>query len=160
MNAMMNNSKIDILFSWNCCVDECVFFFLCFCSLDEETDQNPSHSVHLSETDKAKVIKIVDDAKLSCEIGMKGYHMIRATHSISVGSFYFEVTINKVDNVHPKASYAQPHVRIGWSMSQGQLETPVGFDKYSFGYRDVNGDVLHMSKGTSYGQPFSTLFLL
>ena len=31
------------------------------------------------------------------------------------------------------------HVRIGWSTRQGPLQAPVGYDKWSFAYRDISG---------------------
>jgi Set1/Ash2 histone methyltransferase complex subunit ASH2 len=34
------------------------------------------------------------------------------------------------------------------------LNSPVGFDKYSYSYRDVKGDIFHESKGFPYGEPF------
>jgi hypothetical protein len=33
------------------------------------------------------------------------------------------------------------HVRIGWSTRQGPLQAPVGYDKWSFGYRDISGNI-------------------
>lgn len=87
---------------------------------------------------------------------MKGYCMIRATHGLETGSYYFEVAVNKIDKAtyQPKADYTQPHVRIGWSLSNGELEAPVGFDKYSYAYRDVSGQVFHQSKGRDYGKAY------
>jgi hypothetical protein len=38
------------------------------------------------------------------------------------------------------------HVRLGWSMRTGDLQAPVGYDKWSYGVRDVGGSKLHCSK--------------
>jgi SPRY domain len=38
------------------------------------------------------------------------------------------------------------HVRIGWSMRTGDLQAPVGYDKWSYGIRDIEGSVLHCSQ--------------
>ena len=38
------------------------------------------------------------------------------------------------------------HVRMGWSMRTGELQAPVGYDRWSYGYRDVNGSRVHNSK--------------
>ncbi|KAI2495115.1 euchromatin binding [Fragilaria crotonensis] len=38
------------------------------------------------------------------------------------------------------------HTRIGWSMRLGDLQAPVGYDKWSYGYRDISGSRVHNSK--------------
>ena len=38
------------------------------------------------------------------------------------------------------------HVRLGWSMRTGDLQAPVGYDKWSFGLRDIGGSKIHCSK--------------
>jgi len=38
------------------------------------------------------------------------------------------------------------HVRLGWSMRTGDLQAPVGYDKWSYGIRDINGSKIHCSK--------------
>jgi Set1/Ash2 histone methyltransferase complex subunit ASH2 len=49
------------------------------------------------------------------------------------------------------------HVRMGWSMRTGELQAPVGYDRWSYGYRDVLGSRVHNSKredrwgGVSFG---------
>ena len=48
------------------------------------------------------------------------------------------------------------HLRIGWSMRQGNLEGPAGYDEWSFGYRDQEGSKCNRSVrndnyGSSYG---------
>ena len=69
--------------------------------------------------------------------------MVRATHGVHLGSYYFEVEI-----LDPAASdrstslnksLPPSHVRVGWSTRQGELQAPVGFDQYSYGYRDIGG---------------------
>jgi Set1/Ash2 histone methyltransferase complex subunit ASH2 len=40
---------------------------------------------------------------------------------------------------------ADAHYRIGWSARFGELQAPVGYDKHSFGYRDLNGLDHHYS---------------
>jgi hypothetical protein len=37
------------------------------------------------------------------------------------------------------------HVRLGWSMRTGDLQAPVGYDKWSFAIRDTAGSILHAS---------------
>jgi len=38
------------------------------------------------------------------------------------------------------------HVRLGWSMRTGDLQAPVGYDKWSYGIRDIQGSKIHCSK--------------
>jgi len=86
-----------------------------------------------------------------------GYRMVRATHGVFRGSYYFEVEIlphsapksvasASADGENGSSSsetahevIPSPHIRIGWSTRQGELQAPVGFDQYSYGYRDSCG---------------------
>ena len=75
--------------------------------------------------------------------------MVRATHSVYQGSYYFEVEI--LTSSGPDA-----HFRVGWSRQHGELLAPVGFDGHSYGYRDIDGSKIHKSQrvdhfGESYG---------
>ena len=51
-----------------------------------------------------------------------------------------------------KAQLAPPppqvggHLRIGWSMRTGDLQAPVGYDKWSYGFRSLNGSKSHQSR--------------
>ncbi|KAL8957040.1 MAG: hypothetical protein Q9183_006159, partial [Haloplaca sp. 2 TL-2023] len=38
------------------------------------------------------------------------------------------------------------HVRLGWARREANLDTPVGFDAYSYGLRDVSGQKVHLSR--------------
>lgn len=82
--------------------------------------------------------------------------MVRATHGMEVGAYYFEVTI-KAPCIKSFPSNDGPHYRIGWSRAEADVRVPVGFDRYSYGYRDVNGDAVTLSKPTSYGEPYGLL---
>lgn len=55
----------------------------------------------------------------------------------------------KVDNIFPdgvKQYGVGGHLRIGWSMRTGELQAPVGYDKWSYGIRDISGSKIHDSK--------------
>jgi hypothetical protein len=45
----------------------------------------------------------------------------------------------------PKSTFGG-HVRLGWSMRTGDLQAPVGYDKWSYGIRDIMGSKIHCSK--------------
>lgn len=88
-------------------------------------------SVVLSLRDKASQIDVSAD-QLVCTGGEGGFQMIRATQGVHAGSYYYEVEI--------LASLCEEsHVRLGWSTREGQLQAFTGYDKSSFGIRDING---------------------
>ena len=62
-----------------------------------------------------------------------GYRMARATHGVHLGAYYWECMISSTSD-------PGSHVRLGWSIRQGDLQAPVGYDRFSFGYRDISGN--------------------
>ena len=64
--------------------------------------------------------------------------MVRATHGIHWGSYYWELLELVLLQSSPDS-----HIRVGWSTRQGELQGPVGFDQYSYAYRDVAGSLLN-----------------
>jgi len=111
--------------------------------------QDPS-IVQLSRTARAPQISLREDqngAALTA-VGYKGYRMVRATHGVSSGTYYYEV---RVQESHLNE---EGHARIGWSTEAGDLQAPVGYDLNSYSYRDVSGTKFHESVGTEYAEPF------
>ncbi len=103
-------------------------------------------SVALSSRDKAAQIVVSKD-QMTC-YGDGGYRMIRGTHGVHSGAYFWEAEIKETPD-------ANSHVRIGWSTRQGELQAPVGFDKYSYGYRDIGGSKIHNStRDDNYGENF------
>ena len=47
---------------------------------------------------------------------------------------------------HKKMQMLGGHVRLGWSMRTGELQAPVGYDRWSYGIRDINSSRIHDSK--------------
>jgi Set1/Ash2 histone methyltransferase complex subunit ASH2 len=92
--------------------------------------------------------------------------MVRASHGVSSGEWYFELQVNSAESqglpstLPPASSGAavplplSAHTRVGWSTEKGDLEVPVGFDRYSYGYRDLNGTKFHQSMPAAYGEPY------
>ena len=62
--------------------------------------------VQLSRTAKAPQITLQED--MLTAIGCKGYRMVRATHGVGSGSWYFEVRVNAPLNSE------DGHTRLGW----------------------------------------------
>eukprot|EP01035_Chromulina_nebulosa_P037259 gene37259-50287_t len=87
-------------------------------------------SVALSEYDKASQLTLSKD-QLTIHGCEGGYRMVRATHGLHWGSYYWELEV-----LAPSSDNS--HVRLGWSTRQGELQAPVGFDQCSFGYRNIN----------------------
>lgn len=102
--------------------------------------------VLLALHDRAPQLKISDD-RLTVT-GEKGYSMVRASHGVRKGAWYFEVT---VDEMPPDTS-----ARLGWSQPLGNLQAPLGYDKFSYSWRSKKGTRFHQSIGKhfsdSYGQ--------
>ncbi|XP_064601682.1 set1/Ash2 histone methyltransferase complex subunit ASH2-like [Liolophura sinensis] len=96
--------------------------------------------VLLALHDRAPQLKIGDD-RLTVT-GDKGYSMIRATHGVRCGAWYFEVIIDDMP--------AETGTRIGWSQPLGNLQAPCGYDKFSYSWRSKKGTRFHQSRGKHY----------
>merc|ERR1712151_204707 len=42
--------------------------------------------------------------------------------------------------------YLTGHLRLGWSMRTGELQAPVGYDRWSYGIRSIQGSRIHNSR--------------
>lgn len=68
--------------------------------------------------------------------------MIRATHGVHSGYYYYEALIlNRNEEEKLNIDSPSPHFRVGWASRQAELEGPVGYDKFSFAFRDVGGTI-------------------
>ncbi|MCJ1331748.1 hypothetical protein MMC10_008440 [Thelotrema lepadinum] len=80
----------------------------------------------------------------------KGFRMARANVGIREGRWYWECKVlsgvKNPNNPSPPNSDTGGHVRIGVSRREAPLETPVGFDAYSYGIRDLAGQKVHRSR--------------
>jgi Set1/Ash2 histone methyltransferase complex subunit ASH2 len=71
-------------------------------------------------------------------IGEKGYSMIRASHGVSHGTWYFEVNIKEMPNGSA--------LRIGWAQKLANLQAPCGYDKFSYSWRNLTFFIMNVSK--------------
>ena len=113
------------------------------------SSQDPT-VVQLSRPSRAPQITLRENEQgvaLSA-VGYKGFRMVRATHGVSNGCYYYEVLVQ--EPLHGEDG----HMRIGWSTEAGDLQAPVGYDVNSYAYRDVNGAKFHESVGEAYGEPY------
>ncbi|XP_077506903.1 set1/Ash2 histone methyltransferase complex subunit ASH2-like isoform X3 [Amblyomma americanum] len=97
-------------------------------------------SVLLAMHDRAPQLKLSDD-RLSVT-GEKGYCMVRATHGVEEGSWYYEATIEDM----PENSAT----RIGWSQELANLQAPLGYDRFGYSWRSRKGTRFHESRGYHY----------
>lgn len=82
--------------------------------------------------------------------------MARANVCAREGRWYYECKIlSGVKNPNHDPTFTQQqdssstsggHVRLGWARREANLDTPVGFDAYSYGLRDVSGQKVHLSR--------------
>uniref|UniRef100_A0AAY5L4X8 Set1/Ash2 histone methyltransferase complex subunit ASH2 n=1 Tax=Esox lucius TaxID=8010 RepID=A0AAY5L4X8_ESOLU len=100
--------------------------------------------VLLALHDRAPQLKISDD-RLTVT-GEKGYSMVRASHGVRKGSWYFEVSI---DEMPPDTA-----ARLGWSQPLGNLQAPLGYDKFSYSWRSKKGTRFHQSIGKHYSSGY------
>uniref|UniRef100_A0A8D3A7J1 Set1/Ash2 histone methyltransferase complex subunit ASH2 n=1 Tax=Scophthalmus maximus TaxID=52904 RepID=A0A8D3A7J1_SCOMX len=102
--------------------------------------------VLLALHDRAPQLKISDD-RLTVT-GEKGYSMVRASHGVRKGSWFFEVSVEEMPT--------ETAARLGWSQPLGNLQAPLGYDKFSYSWRSKKGTRFHQSLGkhysSSYGQ--------
>jgi hypothetical protein len=110
----------------------------------------PPGPIRLSDRDRSPAITFIrgpPELNLNLTVrGHKGFRMIRATHGVCEGDWYFEATIMEYEG--------DGAVRLGWSTRRSDTETPVGFDSQSFGIRDRTGEFVHNAKLRSHGKRF------
>ncbi|RCI04348.1 hypothetical protein CU098_012669, partial [Rhizopus stolonifer] len=83
----------------------------------------------------------------------KGFRMCRANVGVSEGDWYWEAVIQ---NASGDTCADGPHVRIGWARREACLNAPVGYDGYSYGYRDKTGDKVFCSRPEKFADSFQT----
>ncbi|KAK8118601.1 uncharacterized protein PG998_003227 [Apiospora kogelbergensis] len=83
----------------------------------------------------------------------KGFRMARANVAVREGRWYWECKITRGTIPTPAAAEGDKkqleshgHVRLGFARREASLDAPVGFDAYSYGIRDVEGQKVHMSR--------------
>ncbi|KAK9464746.1 hypothetical protein V1512DRAFT_243447 [Lipomyces arxii] len=80
----------------------------------------------------------------------KGFRSVRANVFVREGKWYWECRVLKGNR-----SAGDGNVRAGWTRREASLETPVGFDAYGYGIRDVTGQKMHISRPADFmGEPF------
>ena len=88
---------------------------------------------------------IFDDQMLAAS-SEKGFRLARANVGVREGRYFWECKVLSGVKQDPDDQEAGGHVRVGWARREATLEGPVGFDAYSYGLRDVQGQKVHMSR--------------
>lgn len=96
--------------------------------------------VLLALHDRAPQLKVAED-RLAVT-GDRGYCMVRATHGVRRGSWYWEVNVEEV----PEGAAA----RLGWGRRYTNLQAPLGYDKFGYSWRSRKGTRFHESRGKHY----------
>jgi len=90
----------------------------------------------------------------------KGWRMARANVCAREGSVYYEVRVVRGvpadgSGLPAAAAGPQPHVRMGWARREAPLDSPVGFDGYSYGVTDMRFETMHRSRPGKFFHPKS-----
>nr|CAG4636886.1 EOG090X03NS [Ceriodaphnia reticulata]SVE72844.1 EOG090X03NS [Ceriodaphnia reticulata] len=104
---------------------------------------NPSQ-VLLALHDRAPQLKVTEDRLAAT--GEKGYCTIRATHYVNRGTWYWECTIEEMPEMAA--------TRIGFAQAYGNLQAPLGYDKFGYSWRSRKGTVFHESLGKHFSQGY------
>jgi COMPASS component BRE2 len=80
--------------------------------------------------------------------GDHGFRMARANVAMREGRWYWEckITQGPIKNRKPDDPESHGHVRMGWARREASRDAPVGYDAYSYGFRDIGGQKVHMSR--------------
>ena len=65
----------------------------------------------------------------------KGYSSCKASHGVECGKWYFEVQIIKGS------------VRVGWGQALAELQAPIGYDEFGYGFSNQHNKIFHCSRG-------------
>ncbi|KAI8096903.1 uncharacterized protein BX664DRAFT_364085 [Halteromyces radiatus] len=102
----------------------------------------------LSMTDKSSYVSVAKDGRTVTTD--KGFRMCRANVGVKEGNWYWEAIVLKSNDD------SGGHVRLGWARREACLNAPVGYDAYSYGYRDKTGEKVFCSRPQSYGESYQT----
>ncbi|GBP93538.1 hypothetical protein EVAR_29556_1 [Eumeta japonica] len=101
-------------------------------------------AVLLALHDRAPQLRVAED-RLAVT-GDRGYCMVRATHGVSRGAWYWEATVEEL----PEGAAA----RLGWGRRYANLQAPLGYDKFGYSWRSRKGTKFHESRGKHYSSGY------
>ncbi|KAJ6262848.1 hypothetical protein Dda_1405 [Drechslerella dactyloides] len=112
-------------------------------ALKYHTTEVPPYAARISYEDKSTHIH-VDNPGVTVTTE-KGFRSARANVGVREGDWYYECKIlNGINRDNPAEESG--HVRVGFARRETSLDVPVGYDAYSYGIRDLDGQIVHMSR--------------
>ncbi|KAF3939770.1 hypothetical protein ABW19_dt0210024 [Dactylella cylindrospora] len=112
-------------------------------SLKYHTTEVPPYASRMSYEDKSTHVHI--DQSGTALTTEKGFRSGRANVGVREGDWYYECKI--LSGINPtNPAEESGHVRLGFARRETSLDVPVGYDAYSYGLRDVDGQIVHMSR--------------
>lgn len=78
--------------------------------------------------------------------GEKGYCLVRGTHAVKHGCYYFECTIKEMPG--------NSACRIGWAQQYANLQAPCGYDRFGYSWRSRKGTIFHNSRGKHFSDGY------
>lgn len=110
-----------------------------FASNKYSTTELPPFKVRPCYFDRAH--DILFDESMESVTTPQGWRSVRTNIGVRGDKFYFEFNI-----VNANEPGGKGHARIGIARKEASLEAPVGFDGYSYGFRDVHGELMTLSR--------------
>ncbi|PKI85197.1 transcription factor, contains a PHD finger motif [Malassezia vespertilionis] len=110
--------------------------------------------VHWSWQDRSAFTRISQNAMT---LGVdKGFRSARTNVGVRHGAWYVEIEVLPPDASSLPATPMRdgPHARVGFGRREASLNAPVGWDAYSYGYRDQNGAKVTCSRPAPFGRAF------
>ncbi|KAI1877193.1 uncharacterized protein JN550_001265 [Neoarthrinium moseri] len=117
-----------------------------------QTEPEP-HGAHISYEDAATHMYLDQSGRhITTD---KGFRMARTNVAIRQGRWYWECKITRGTLKRAEGAKVESHghVRLGFARREASLDAPVGFDAYSYGIRDVEGQKVHMSRPKDFFPP-------
>lgn len=110
----------------------------------------------VSWEDRSPFVRVTQDG-LGLK-GEKGFRSARCNAPIREGKWYMEIKVEIGGG--EKAPDCQlregSHIRLGWGRREAPLNAPAGLDGYSYAYRDMTGEKVHLSRLRPYGKSFKS----
>jgi hypothetical protein len=69
----------------------------------------------------------------------KGYCSAKASHGVEFGCWYFEVEV------------LRGAVRVGWGQTLAEVQAPIGYDEFGYGYSNRHAALFHCCKSVRTG---------
>lgn len=105
------------------------------------TTDLPPYGVRLSYFDRSPELLV--NEKMDKATVQRGWRSCRTNVGFREGKWYIEYKLLKAND-------GESNVRLGIARREASVEAPVGYDGYGYGFRDKNGQKVHLSKPTDF----------